>query len=575
MQNLRIALGQINTTVGAFAENRARMLACAREAAGAGAHLLVFPEMTLSGYPPEDLILKPHFIRTAVEEMEALAAELPPSLITLAGFPVPGGLKPRNAAAVICGGKIAFRYAKHELPNYGVFDERRIFEPGERPLCIHIRGHRIGVHICEDSWVADAPHTQALADARLSLLVNLSASPFHCGKYPQRLEVLRRAARRVQAPLAYCNLVGGQDELVFDGGSLILDAAGTVLAAAPRFREAMLLYDLPPGDGGDLPDQEAAEQLDRVFLSPDILNVPPPLPAPAPVPELDRLDEVYEALCLGLRDYTEKNRFQSVLVAISGGIDSALVATLAADALGAGRVHGISLPTRFSSEGTRSDAEALARSLGIPMPMLPIQGLFENCLELLSPLWPGRDTDVTEENLQARIRGAVVMALSNKFNHLVLATGNKSELATGYCTLYGDMCGGFALIKDVPKTMVFDLCRRINERAGHERIPLSTITRPPSAELRDNQKDSDSLPPYDVLDAILAAYVERDLSRDEIVAEGFDPRVVTRVIRLVDGNEYKRRQGAPGVKITPKAFGRDRRMPITHHFVPPWIPPSL
>lgn len=572
MDTVRLALAQLNPTVGAYPENRERMLAQAREAAQAGADLLVFPELALCGYPPEDLVLKPHFLRTAAAELQHLATSLPPGLLVLAGLPTAGTHKPRNAAAVIFDGKVWGSYAKLELPNYGVFDERRVFEPGERPLLLQWRGLRIGLHICEDSWVEEAPHLSQLAAAGLNLLVNLSASPFHRGKTPQRLAVLQRTAAKVGAPLAYCNLVGGQDELVFDGGSVLLSTDGHITAQAPRFAEHLLLADLPLSPAPPLSGTVAAS-VDLLMLpAPATPALKTPLPPAAPPAAEDPLDEIHQALCLGLRDYTDKNRFRSVLVAISGGIDSALVATLAVDALGADRVFGVSLPTRFSSEGTRSDAEALARNLGIQMPMLPVQELFESFLALLQPQWPGRENDVTEENLQARIRGAVVMALSNKFNHLVLATGNKSELATGYCTLYGDMCGGFALIKDLPKTLVFALCRHINARAGRERIPLSTIERPPSAELREDQKDSDSLPPYEVLDAILEAYVEQDLSRDEIVAAGFAPREVTRVIRLVDGNEYKRRQAAPGVKITPKAFGRDRRMPITHHFVPPWTP---
>lgn len=571
MNSVRLALAQLNTTVGAFAENRAKIRAAAASAAEQGADILLTPELALCGYPPEDLVLKPHFLRTAAEELEQLAAELPASLTAVVGLPVPGTRRPRNAAAIISGGKVAATYAKIALPNYGVFDEQRVFEPGTRPLCLHCDGLRVGLHICEDSWLTDSDEIRQLQTQQLDILLNLSASPFHQGKYTQRLDVIRATARALNTPVAYCNLVGGQDELVFDGGSFILGPDGALLARARRFEEEFLFYDLPLR--AERPaGTDTAQPLDWVFLSPDACTPRPPLPPPPAPAAMDLLEETYRALILGLKDYTEKNRFESVLVAISGGIDSALVATLAVDALGPDRVHGISLPTRYSSEGTRSDARLLAESLGIPMPMISIQDLCERTLAAIAPQWDGREPDVTEENLQARIRGLLVMALSNKFHRLVLATGNKSELATGYSTLYGDMCGGYALIKDVPKTVVFNLCRWINQRAGRERIPLSTIERPPSAELREDQKDSDSLPPYDILDAILAAYVEQDLSRDDIVALGFDPRTVTRVIRLVDGNEYKRRQAAPGVKITPKAFGRDRRMPITHHFIPPWIP---
>lgn len=571
MESIHLALAQVNTTVGAFEENRARMVAFCREGVKAGAEMILFPELALCGYPPEDLVLKPHFLRTAAEELEALAAEIPPGLIVVAGVPVAGRCLPRNAAAVLSEGKVAGVYGKMALPNYGVFDEQRVFEPGERPMCLRYRGGRIGMHICEDSWRADSRAVQALAGESLDLLLNLSASPFHRGKFPQRLDVIRATARALNAPVAYCNAVGGQDELVFDGGSFVMGPDGGVIAQAARFEEALLRVDVPVCVSAR-PSAEPEAGADWIFLSPAAVSGRPAAGVQAIPEPMGELEEIYRALCLGLKDYTEKNRFESVLVAISGGIDSALVATLAVDALGAERVHGISLPTRFSSEGTRSDAEALAKNLGIEMPMVSVQKLVEDALGCVGPLWTGRGADVTEENLQARIRGLLVMALSNKFNRLVLATGNKSELATGYCTLYGDMCGGYALIKDVPKTLVFALCRWMNDRAGRERIPVSTIERPPSAELREDQKDSDSLPPYDVLDAILEAYVERDMSRDGIVALGHDPRVVTRVVRLVDGNEYKRRQAAPGVKITPKAFGRDRRMPITHHFVPSWNP---
>jgi NAD+ synthase (glutamine-hydrolysing) len=571
METLRLALAQINTTVGAFEENRARMVSSCREAVKVGADVVLFPELALCGYPPEDLVLKPHFLRTAAEEIEALAQEVPNGLIVIVGVPVKGTCLPRNAAAVLSDGRVAGTYEKMALPNYGVFDEQRVFESGARPMCLQSNGTRIGLHICEDSWRPDSPAVQALSGQSLDVLLNLSASPFHRGKFPQRLDVIRATARALNTSVAYCNAVGGQDELVFDGGSFVMGADGAVIAQAARFEEALLCVDLPVQREGK-PETALSEDADCIFLPPEAVAERPAVLLKEPPEPMGALEEIYRALCLGLKDYTEKNRFESVLVAISGGIDSALVAALAVDALGPERVHGISLPTRFSSEGTRSDAEALAKNLGIEMPMVSIQKLVEDALGCVGPLWAGRDTDVTEENLQARIRGLLVMALSNKFNRLVLATGNKSELATGYCTLYGDMCGGYALIKDVPKTVVFELCRWINARAGRERIPVSTIERPPSAELREDQKDSDSLPPYDILDAILEAYVERDMSRDEIVALGHDAREVTRVVRLVDGNEYKRRQAAPGVKITPKAFGRDRRMPITHHFVPPWIP---
>jgi NAD+ synthase (glutamine-hydrolysing) len=565
MDMLRIALAQLNVTVGALRQNRVRMLEAARKAEAAGADLIVYPELALCGYPPEDLVLKPHFVAAMEAELNALAADFPPELTGVAGTVTAGDTRPGNAAAVLSNGSCVGIYRKRELPNYGVFDERRIFAPGEHPLCLDLRGHRIGIQICEDSWIHETEDLRTYAACNLSVLLNLSASPFHQGKFPQRLSILQSTATAVNAPLAYCNLVGGQDELVFDGGSMLIHPDGTAPLQARRFEEDLLIFDLPPRTA-DV--QELPSRVDRIPLPALEPRNRPPLAEHPATPPLERLDEIYQALCMGLRDYADKNGFRQALIAISGGIDSALVAAIAVDALGADRVKGVSLPTKYSSEGTRNDAVLLAERLGIEMPMLPIQGLVDEFLSVLEPQWPGREADVTEENLQSRIRGTLVMALSNKFGTLVVATGNKSEMATGYATLYGDMCGGYALIKDVPKSTVFDLCRWRNEQAGTDWIPQTLIDRPPSAELREDQKDSDSLPPYEILDAILTKYIEQDLGRDEIVADGFDPETVTRVIRLVDGNEYKRRQAPPGVKITPKAFGRDRRVPITNHFRP-------
>ncbi len=564
----RLAIAQMNPTVGAFEANRTRIVRMAEQAWDTGARMLLFPELALCGYPPEDLILKPHFVDQAELELEKLASQLPPELVCVVGTVTRGEQKPRNAAAVIAEGKVAASYAKRHLPNYGVFDEQRLFEPGDRPLVIQCSGNRIAVQICEDAWFPEDPILDQMSELNLSALLNLSASPFHRGKGDERHEMLRRTSAKIRAPLVYCNQVGGQDELVFDGGSMFLGADGQALSRAKRFSEDLIWMDLPVLEGVDALDSELPLNVEWVFLSgEDRVSVNPPPPPVPSAPDLEPLEEVYEALCLGLRDYTEKNGFHEVLVAISGGIDSALVAALAVSALGPSRVFGVTLPTRYSSEETQADAQSLAASLGIEMSMLPIQALFEEFQELLQPQWEGYPEDVTEENLQSRIRGTLVMALSNKFKRLVLATGNKSEMATGYATLYGDMNGGFALIKDVPKTLVFDLCSWINQREGRELIPQSILERPPSAELREGQRDSDSLPPYPVLDRILQAYIEEDLSREQIVAEGFEQAMVTRVMHMVDRNEYKRRQAPPGIKITPKAFGRDRRVPLTHHFV--------
>ena len=564
MNTWRIALAQVNPTVGALAENAELMLRTAKAAAARGAQVVAFPELALSGYPPEDLVLKPHFLSDAAAELQRLAAALPPDMLVIVGFPEARDGKIFNSAAVLTGGKILATYRKMLLPNYGVFDEQRLFTSGEKPLVIEADGARIGLHICEDSWILNGAPGRRLRDAGLDLLLNISASPYHHRKLAQREDVLRQLAQSLQAPLAYCNLVGGQDELVFDGGSLLLGADGRELARAQQFEEDVLHLTLSPA-GGAKPALNAA-QVDVVRWSGPTESVASDWPAPRLAPVLDETAEVYAALKLGLRDYVEKNRFREVVVALSGGIDSALVAALAVDALGAARVHGVTMPSRFSSKDTFSDALLLAQQLGIECRTLAIEKLHQVYLDELAACWPGRAPDATEENLQARIRGNVVMALSNKFGWLVLTTGNKSELATGYCTLYGDMAGGFAVIKDVPKMLVFELARWRNRQGGAPAIPPSTIERPPTAELRANQKDSDSLPPYEVLDPILERYVERDWPAEKIISEGGDAATVRRVIKLVDQNEYKRRQGAPGIKITPKAFSRDRRMPITNRF---------
>ncbi len=546
MYHFRATLAQINPTVGALSANAGKVLRRAHEAAEAGSALIVFPELVLSGYPPEDLVLKRHFLEDTAREVERLAAELPPDPMVIVGAPRMHGGRARNSAFVFQGGAVTAVHDKILLPNYGVFDEQRVFAPGTDPAVLMLdlgggRTARIGLHICEDSWDPTAKPCAALA-GRVDLVVNISGSPYHRGKLALREQALRAASRAVGAPLLYCNLVGGQDELVFDGASLHLDADG-VRARARQFEEELLSVDV-----GDVASSARAAPL---------------------APVLGDMAEVYAALVSGLRDYANKNGFGGVVLGLSGGIDSALVATLAVDALGAERVNAITMPTRYSSEGTRADARQLAGNLGIRLFETPIQGLFESVLSELAPLWSGRAPDTTEENIQARIRGIIVMALSNKFGWLVLTTGNKSELATGYCTLYGDMAGGFAVLKDVPKTMVFELARWRNAQARaagkpEDLIPASIIARPPSAELRENQTDQDSLPPYEILDGIIERYVERDWSVEAIVADGYDKDVVKRVIRLIDLNEYKRRQGAPGVKITPKAFGRDRRLPITN-----------
>jgi NAD+ synthase (glutamine-hydrolysing) len=544
---MKTALIQFNPTVGDLEQNASRIIADAQSAAGSGAQLIVFPELALCGYPPEDLVLRPQFIQDCEKQLLRLAACLPERAFTVVGAPVADSTGRYNAAVVFHGRKIIGTYRKMLLPNYGVFDEKRVFDAGREAFTFDAFGTKVGIQICEDSWLPDGEACRALAAKKPELVINLSASPYHRGKRFEREAVFSAAARKLNAPLFFCNLVGGQDELVFDGGSAAFDADGKVTARAPLFTEYTLSTDQicsrSPVANEVALRATATEQT--------LLPVHP-------------VEEVYEALKLGLRDYVNKNGFKKTVVAVSGGIDSALVLTLAVDALGKDRVAAVTMPSQYSSNETLSDAGLIAANLGVEFHTIPIFPIFGKFTDELSKVWKDAKPDLAEENLQARIRGTLIMALSNKFGWLVLTTGNKSEFATGYCTLYGDMAGGFAVIKDVPKTLVFDLCRWRNKQGVV--IPPSTITRPPTAELRPDQKDSDSLPPYDVLDPILEAYVEKDMGVDAMLTAGFDETAVRKAVRLVDLSEYKRRQGPPGIKITPKAFGRDRRMPITNRY---------
>lgn len=564
MKELVVALAQVNVTVGALIPNTSKMIRESARAVEQGAGLVVFPECAVSGYPPEDLVLKKHFLEDCEIQLARLARQLPPEAVVVVGCPRLLNGKAFNTAVIFHGGREMACYRKMALPNYGVFDEKRVFEPGNRALILELDGWRIGWHICEDSWHTDQLSCQLLRDRHLDVLFNMSASPYHRGKIGIREQRLREIGRFLKAGLFYCNLVGGQDELVFDGASLALDTDGKLIARARQFTDDLLLASIS-APAAPRPAGPEVGEVEVVKLQ----NLPSTRPTvqPRPVriePTLEDAAEVYAALKLGLRDYVDKNGFQKVVVGVSGGIDSALVATLAVDALGPDRVVGVTMPSSYSSRETLADAGHLAERLGIRLLTLPIQRIYQTYLEDLAALWGEHPLGVTEENLQARIRGNLIMALSNRFGWLVLTTGNKSELATGYCTLYGDMVGGFAVIKDVPKTLVYELVSWRNRQGATPIIPASIFERPPSAELRPNQKDTDSLPPYDVLDAILERYVEHDEGVDAIVAAGFDPATVHRVARMVDRSEYKRRQGAPGIKITPKAFGRDRRMPITN-----------
>jgi NAD+ synthase (glutamine-hydrolysing) len=569
---MRLALAQIDTTVGDLEGNRERILSRLNEAKEATADIVLFPELAITGYPPEDLLLRPSFIRAAERSLAEVAREVR-GLVAFVGTPhLERDLY--NACAVCSGGEVKAIYRKRFLPNYGVFDEHRYFAPGRDLFLLEHGDVLLGPTVCEDIWQPGPPATD-LALAGAQLIVNISASPFHVGKEREREQMLQTRARDNVCFVAFVNSVGAQDELVFDGHSVVLDDEGDVLARAPGFEEALLVVDIEPQEavGRRLRDVRRRSLESEREAVPDVPVVhsgsPPEGRAPVAaviVPMHDELEQMRLALELGLRDYVVKNGFEDVVIGVSGGVDSAVTAAIAGEALGAERVHCVSMPSRFSSDGTQEDARRLAESLGANFLELPIEPTVESFLETLAPVFEGREPDITEENLQARVRGMLLMALSNKFGWLVVATGNKSELSVGYATLYGDMAGGFALLKDVFKTDVFRLARYLNERAGREVIPQSIIERAPSAELRANQLDEDSLPPYSELDRVLEAYVELDQSREDLTSDGFDPEVVDRALAMIDRAEYKRRQAPPGVKLRPKAFGRDWRLPITNRW---------
>ena len=569
---MRLALAQINTTVGDLDGNRERIVARLAEAKEAGADVVLFPELAVTGYPPEDLLLRPSFVEAAEESLAQIASEAR-GIVAFVGTPhLDRDLY--NVCAVCAAGEVKALYRKRFLPNYGVFDERRYFAPGRDLFLLEHGEVLMGPTVCEDIWQPGPPATD-LALAGAQLIVNISASPFHVGKEREREQMLQTRARDNVCYVAFVNAVGAQDELVFDGHSVVLDDEGEVLARAPGFEEALLVVDVEPEEavGRRLRDVRRRSLESEREAAPELPVVPTGSPRPAGervsgtvAPLLDELESMRLALELGLRDYVDKNGFREVVVSVSGGIDSALTAALACEALGPERVHCVSMPSRFSSEGTRRDAQLLAERLGVDFLELPIEPLVEQFLETLTDPFRGREPDLTEENLQARTRGVLLMALSNKFGWLVVASGNKSELSVGYATLYGDMAGGFALLKDVYKTDVFRLARHLNERAGRELIPETIIERAPSAELRAGQLDEDSLPPYAELDRVLEAYVELDQSREDLTNDGFDAEVVDRALAMIDHAEYKRRQAPPGVKLRPKAFGRDWRLPITNRW---------
>jgi NAD+ synthase (glutamine-hydrolysing) len=573
VSRLRVALCQLNTVVGDLAGNTERIVNAITTAEQAGADLAVFPELAVTGYPPEDLLLKPGFVADNLEALAKVAAATERCAAAV-GF-VDEGLDLYDAAAVCAFGQVQLTYHKRCLPNYGVFDEKRYFTPGRGGTQLAlIGGVRVGVSICEDAWSPTGPIAEQAA-AGAELVVNLNASPYYRGRLSERARMLATRAADASCTIVYVNQVGGQDELVFDGASLVVRDDGNLLASAAQFEEMLLLVDLdirpvfrkrlldPRGRATAVP-MPVVPITEEAHQPADAVRLPRTVMAPLPEPE-----EVYRALVLGTHDYVTKNGFGDVVIGLSGGIDSSLVATLATDALGAGHVHGVSMPSRFSSEHSKDDASVLAHRLGIDFRTIPIEPAHAALLDLLAASFAGRSEDLTEENVQSRIRGVLLMALSNKFGWMVLTTGNKSELAVGYSTLYGDTAGGFAVIKDVPKTMVYELCRWRNAHPIDNvaaPIPASVLEKPPSAELRPDQRDDQSLPPYEVLDPILLAYVEQDLTAGELVEAGFSKEVVERVVRLVDLAEYKRRQSPPGVRVTPKAFGKDRRMPITNRY---------
>mgnify|MGYP001138617053 CR=1 FL=1 len=570
MTVLRVALAQLNPTVGDIEGNLAKLLDAYEQAEAAGCDVIAFPELSITGYPPEDLVLKPRFVADNEAALAELAARTR-RCAAVVGF-VEEDRDLFNAAAVCANGEILGTYRKRHLPNYGVFDEARYFTPGNEtdPLELYvIGGVKVGITICEDIWSPNGP-LALQADGGAELAININGSPYHRGKAAYREQMLATRAADNHSALVYVNQVGGQDELVFDGCSLVFDAEGELIARAPQFTETVMVVDVPvPAVYRqrllDPRGRVSQMSLPTVDVSESQTAGREPVTNEI-VPLRDAHGELYSALVLGTRDYCHKNGFTDVVIGLSGGIDSSLVAVIAADALGADHVHGVSMPSRYSSEHSRSDAAQLAHNLGIDYRTIAIEPAFGAFLEMLEESFAGRPPGLTQENLQSRCRGQVLMALSNEFGWMVLATGNKSEAAVGYFTIYGDSVGGYAVIKDVLKTEVYALCRYVNERAGFALIPESVLTKPPSAELRPDQRDDQSLPPYEVLDPILEAYVEEDRTVPEIVEMGCDEAVVRRVTRLVDVAEYKRRQYPPGVRVTTKAFGRDRRMPVTNGY---------
>ena len=559
MPTIRISIAQINTTVGDLEANQSKIISYIEKARQDRSDVIVFPELTVTGYPPEDLLHKPYFVDQNMTSAQKIA-EATQDICAVYGFvESQNGLY--NSAAIAHNGKLISTYQKQLLPNYGVFDEKRYFTHGENAKIYRLSGVNIGINICEDVWSHSGPIKEQ-SDSGAELILNINASPYHVNKQFERTAMLSRRAKDNNVHIVYVNMVGGQDELVFDGGSVVLDPEGATLHGGHLFMEMLETYDLDITTR----NQVNTPNVERIFISEKSDGIKSAIDSTPTARPMDEIEEIYNALVLGTRDYVLKCGFKKVLIALSGGIDSSLVAAIAAKALGPENVIGLSMPSIFSSDGSKSDAKALSENLGLDLRTIEINPIFESFTASLSNEFIGTEWDATEENIQSRIRGNLVMAMSNKFNWLVLTTGNKSEMAVGYATIYGDMAGGFSVIKDVPKSTVYDLCDYINRSEIDPIIPLTVINKPPSAELRPDQKDSDSLPDYSILDPILQMYIEEDMSIESIVNEGFTRSTVSEIIKLVDRNEYKRRQSAPGVKITSKNFGRDRRMPISNRF---------
>lgn len=567
MDKIRIALAQINTTVGDLDNNTAKIINYVNLARSSGADLIAFPELTITGYPPEDLLFKSQFIEDNIALMNDVV-QASKNITVVVGF-VDSSPHLYNSAAVAHDGKLIDIYHKHQLPNYGVFDEKRYFSPGNTCPIYVVEGIDLGVNICEDIWHPDGP-TSSLLSSGARVIVNISSSPYYAGRLTEREKMLTSRAKENDVFIAYVNLVGGQDELVFDGASMLVDPKGQIIQQGYQFKEDLVITDLEIDDSGNRTEKSKSRQSNNVkrFLITEKTNdTKHHLSDQHRVP-LDELSEVYTALVTGTRDYVYKTGFDKVLIALSGGIDSSLVTTIATDALGPDNVVVVAMPSRYSSDGSLNDAKELADNLGVEFQVIPIEPPFTSSLDVLKPHFEGHEPGLAEENLQSRIRGLLIMALSNKKGWLVLTTGNKSEMAVGYATIYGDMAGGYAVIKDVPKTLVYKLAIHRNTYSNKPIIPLNVIEKPPSAELRPDQKDEDSLPPYEILDPILKSYVEDDRTFAEIVGMGYDQTMVKDIMKLVDRSEYKRRQAPPGIKITPRNFGRDRRMPIANQYKP-------